>query len=292
MGNLTPKVKIVTDSAAYLEPEVIARYDIRVVPLKVAFGAEVYVEGVDISNEEFYKKLAKSRAPTTSQPSVGDFTQVYDELAKRGHPILSIHIPSKLSGTVGSALAAKNTLPQAQIEIVDSLSIAMGMLIPPAAEAAKRGQTLPQVKAYIEKLNTCITDVGMFDTLEYLWKGGRIGAARALFGTLLRIKPVLTYHDREVKVLAKPRTIARAIEYMLKFATKRIEGSTSLRGWIAHTHVFEAATVLEKALRDRFDWAELRLLELGPVLGTHMGPGFIGLGFYGDQDCKPRRVDT
>jgi len=289
MRSLTPKVKIVTDSTAYLEPEVIARYDIRVVPLKVAFGAEVYVEGVDISNEEFYQKLVKTRVPTTSQPSVGDFTQVYDELAKRGHPILSIHIPSKLSGTVGSALAAKNALPQAQIEIVDSLSIAMGMLIPPAAEAAKRGQTLPQVKAYIEKLNTCITDVGVFDSLEYLWKGGRIGAARALFGTLLRIKPVLTFQGGEVKVLAKVRTVARAIEYMLKFIEKRAEGSTSLHGWLAHTHVFETALALEKKLHTRFNWTELRLLELGPVLGTHTGPGFIGLGFYSDEDWQPEQ---
>lgn len=286
MRSLTPKVKIVTDSTAYLEPEVIARYDIRVVPLKAAFGAEVYVEGVDISNEEFYQKLAESSAPTTSQPSVGDFTQVYSELAQRGHPILSIHISSKLSGTVSSALAAKNALPQAQIEIVDSLSIAMGMLIAPAAEAAKRGQTLPQVKAYIEKLNTCITDVGVFDSLEYLWKGGRIGAARALVGTLLRIKPVLTLQGGEVKVLAKARTLARAIEYMLRFVEKRIGGRTSLHGWLAHTHVFEAASTLEKELHARFDWAELRLLELGPVLGTHTGPGFIGLGFYSDEDWQ------
>ena len=306
MRSLTPKVKIVTDSTASLEPGIIEKYDIRVVPLKVIFGDEVYSEGVDITNDEFYQRagtyefspyvsglyreLAEATySPATSQPSAGDFTQVYSELAQRGHPILSVHISSKLSGTLNSALAAKNVLPQAQIEIMDSSSIAMGMLVAPAAEAAERGQTLPQIKASVEELNTCLNVVGTFNTLEYLRKGGRIGAARALVGTLLGIKPVLTFHEGEVHILAKPRTIARAIEYMLKFVAKRIEGSAPLRGWIAHTRVFEAASVLEKGLRDRFDWYELRLFELGPVLGTHMGPGFIGLGFYGDEDWQSKR---
>lgn len=282
---MAPKVKIVTDSTAYLEPEVIARYDIRIVPLKVAFGSEVYTEGVDITSEDFYRKLTKSNVlPTTSQPAVGDFVQVYTELAKSGHPILSLHISSKLSGTFGSALAARKELPEAQIEIVDSLSIAMGMLVPPAAEAAEKGKTLSQIRAAIDRLNASIYDIGAFDTLEYLWKGGRIGVARALLGMLLKIRPVLAFQDREVTVLAKPRTMARAIEYMLKFVQKRVEGCTSLHGWVGHTHVFETALALEKELRDHFNWAELRLLELGPVLETHMGPGFIGLGFYSDEE--------
>ena len=289
---MTPEVKIVTDSSAYLEPEVMARYDIRIVPLKVAFGAEVYAEGVDITNEEFYQKLTKAKvSPTTSQPSVGDFIQVYSELAQQGHSILSIHISSKLSGTISSVLAAKNALPQTQIEIVDSLSIAMGMLIAPAAEAAEKGQTLPQIKASIEKLNACINSVGVFDTLEYLWRGGRIGAARALIGTLLRIKPVLTHQEGEVKILTKARTMTRAIEYMLKFVEKQVGRRTSIHGWIAHTHVFEAALALEKELHERFNWAELCLFELGPVLGTHMGPGFVGLGFYSDEEWQPERVN-
>jgi len=282
---LSAKVKIVTDSTAYPEPEVIAKYDIRVVPLRVAFGSEVFAEGVDITNEEFYQRLAQGgKLPTTSQPSVADFVRVYRELAEQGHPILSLHISSELSGTCASALAAKNALPQAQIEIVDSLTIAMGMLISPAAEAAERGETLSQIVASTEKLNKCIKVVGAFDTLEYLWKGGRIGAARALVGTLLKIKPVLTQEGGEVKVLNKARTMARAIEYMLGFVEKEVKGSISLHGWLAHSHVPDAARVLEKELREKFNWVELRLLEMGPVLGTHMGPGLVGVGFYCDED--------
>jgi len=285
---VTSKVKIVTDSTIYLPPEVIARYDIRVVPIKVAFGTDVYSEGVDITNEEFYQRLAKSGTlPITSQPPVSDFIKVYTELAQQGHPILSIHISSKISGTINSVTAARKSLPQAQIEIVDSQSITMGMMVTPAAEAAEKGQTLAQVKASIEKLNACINVVGILDSLDYLLKGGRIGRVKALVGTLLKIKPVLTFEGGEAKLLTKARTMTRAIEYVLKFVEKRTEGSTSLRGSIRHAHVLEAALALERELRTRFNWAELDFLELGPVYGTHLGPGTIGLGFYGDKDWQP-----
>ena len=278
---MSAKVKIVTDSTAYPEPEVIAKHDIRVVPLKVVFGSEVFTEGVDIANEEFYQRLAKGgKLPTTSQPSVADFIKVYRELAEQGHPILSIHISSKLSGTCASALAAKNALPRAQIEIVDSLTVAMGMLISPAVEAAERGETLSQIAASIEKLNKCIKVIAAFDTLEYLWKGGRIGVARALVGTLLKIKPVLTQEGGEVNVLNKTRTMAQAIEYIQGFVEKEVKGNVFLHGWVAHSHVPEAARVLERGLRENFNWVGLRFVEMGPVLGTHMGPGLIGASFY------------
>jgi len=282
------QVKIVTDSTVYLPPEVIARHDIRVVPIKVAFGTEVYSEGVDITNEEFYRRLAKSNTiPITSQPPVSDFIRVYTELAQQGHPILSIHISSWLSGTINPVMTAIKSLPQAQIEIVDSQSLTMGMLITPAAEAAEKGQTLAQVKASIEKLNTCINVVGALDSLDYARKGGRIGGAKALVGTLLKIKPILTFERGEAKVLAKVRTMTRAIEYVLKFVERRTEGSTSIHGSIRHAHALEAARALEKGLRARFNWAELDFLELGPVFGTHLGPGTIGLGFYGNKDWQP-----
>jgi DegV family protein with EDD domain len=285
---VTKPVKIVTDSTVYLPPEVIAKHDIRVVPLRVAFGTEVYSEGVDITNQEFYLRLAKANTlPTTSQSPVSDFLKVYSELTQKGHPILSIHISSWLSGTANSAMNAKKSLPQAEIEIVDAQSLTMGMLVAPAAEAAERGRTLNQIKASIDRLNDCINMVGVLDTLDYLKKGGRIGGAKALVGTLLKIKPILTFEGGEVKVLAKVRTMPRAIDYMLRFIEKRTEGSTSLHGSIRHAHAPEVARLLEKELRARFNWAELDFFELGPVFGTHLGPGTAGLGFYGDRDWQP-----
>ena len=284
---MSAKVKIVTDSSSYLKPEIISRYDLHVVPLGVTFGSEVFAEGVDITNEKFYQRLAKAeKLPATSQPSIGDFTRVYSKLVGQGHPVLSIHISRQLSGTRASALAAKEMFPHAQIEIVDSLTIAMGMLIRPAAEAAERGETLAQIVTSIEKLNKCIRVVGAFDTLEYLWKGGRIGAARALVGTLLKIKPVLTHEGAEVKILNKPRTMTQAMEHMLRFVEKEIKGNASLHGFITHSRAQDIAQILEERLRDSFRWVELRLFELGPVLGTHMGPGFVGVSFYCDEDWQ------
>lgn len=284
---MTKPVKIVTDSTVGLPPEVITRYDIRVVPIKVGFGTEVYSEGVDITSEEFYQRLVKSDImPTTSQPPISDFTRVYTELAQQGYPILSIHIPSKMSGTINSAMAARKALPQAQIEIVDLQSIAMGLLVAPAAEAAEQGQTLAQLKVSTEKLNACINVIGVLDALDYLRRGGRIGGLKALVGTLLQIKPILTYEGGEPRLLAKVRTMPRAIDYILRFVEKRTEGSTFIYGSIRHAHVLEAALTLEKTLRAHFNWAKLDLLEMGPVFGAHLGPGTLGLGFYGDKDWQ------
>ncbi|MFO7772890.1 MAG: DegV family protein [Dehalococcoidia bacterium] len=284
---MSARVRIVTDSSSYVEPEIIARYDVRVVPLRVAFGSEVFAEGVNITNDAFYGRLAvDGKLPTTSQPSVDDFIRVYRELAEQGHPILSLHISRGLSGTRASALAAREMLPQAQIEIVDSLTLALGMLITPAAEAAERGDTLSRIVSAIDKLNKSIRVVGAFDTLEYLWKGGRIGPARALIGTLLKIKPVLTHEGGEVRVLKKARTMTQAMDYILGFVEREVKGSVSLHGYVAHSRVPDAAWILEKRLREGLHWDELRLFELGPVLGTHMGPGFVGAGVYCDENWR------
>lgn len=282
------EVKIVTDSTAYLEPEIIQKYDIRVIPIKVAFGDKVYSEGVNITNDEFYKKIAGGNVfSTTSQPPIGDFIKVYSELTRKGHPVLSIHISSKMSGTVNSARTARDMVSKANIEIIDTTTLAMGMLIVPAAEEAKRGKSLPEIKASIEKLNNSISSIGLLDTLTYAWRGGRIGAARALLGTLLRIKPVLTFEEGEVKILARPRTISGALEHIVEFVEKRAGDKTLLHGWVAHAGSYKVAAMLERELRAHFNWAELRLFELGPTFGTHMGPGFTGMGFYTEKDWKP-----
>lgn len=285
---VTTKVKIVTDSTAYLTPEEIARYDVHVVPLKVIFGTDVYSEGVNITTQEFYRRIAKARTlPTTSLPSKSDFVKVYSELAQRGYPILSIHLSSQLSGTINSAMAAREELPQARIEIVDSLSLALRLLIAPAAKAARGGQSLSRIKDSIEKLNACISAVGVLSTLEYLWKGGRIGVAKALLGTLLRITPVLAFEGGEIKVLAKTRTTSKALGYILELMKERIKGSTPIHVVVVHTHAMELAVALQKEVEANFNCVEIELMELGPVLGTHIGPGFFGLGFYSERDWQP-----
>ena len=284
---MNPKVKIVTDSSAYLLPETIAKYDIRVVPLKIAFGTEVYSEGIDISNEEFYQRLAKSSAlPTTSQPSANDFIQAYSELTQQGYPIFSIHISSKLSGTINSALAAREAFPKAQIEVVDWLSMGMGLLVLAAARAAEEGKGLLQIKAITKRLTARISILAMLDTLHYLWKGGRIGGATALIGSLLNIKPIVALGNGEVRPLAKVRSRAKGVDYMLKLMEKQVEGNIPIRGGVIHSRAFDEALALEREVRARFNCVELDLIELGPAFGTHTGPGTLGLAFYSDDQWK------
>ncbi len=278
---MTPEVKIVTDSTVYLMPEALVRYDIRVVPLRVAFGTEVYTEGVDIANEEFYQKLRQSSVlPTTSQPSVSNFFQVYSELTQRGHPVLSIHISGKLSGTVNSALAARNALPEAQIEVVDCLSAGFGLLVLAAARAAEEGQGLLEIKAKVKQIASRINQFGVLDTLEYLRRGGRIGGAKALLGTLLKIKPILALSDGEARVVARMRTRAGAVKYMLRFMEERAGRSKPVHCAVVHTQLFDVARALEGEVQARFNCSELYLIEFGPVFGTHLGPGLLGVGFY------------
>jgi DegV family protein with EDD domain len=284
------EVKIVTDSTARVSAEEISRYDVRVVPLKVIFGTEIYTEGVDITSEDFYRRLAgRDPMPTTSQPAVSDFTRVYRELSERGHPILSVHISSKLSGTVNSALAARQELPQAQIEVIDCLSVALRMLIVPAAQGAAEGLSLPRLKASIDRLNSSLNTVGMLNTLEYLWRGGRIGGAKALLGTLLRIKPLLDFRDGEVKVLGRLRTSSQAMESILGIMESRLKPGVPVHVGVAQTNALESARMLSERVKAAFNCAELDIVELGPVLGTHLGPGFFGAAFYSDEDWQPDR---
>ena len=285
---MTPEVKIVTDSTAYLLPKTLAEYDIRVVPIKIVFGTEVFSEGVDITNEEFYHRLVKSSTPpTTSQPPATDFVKVYSELTSLGHPIFSIHISSKLSGTINSALAARDEFPEAQIEVVDWLSMGMGLLVVAAARAAEEGQGLAQIKAKIEQLAPCVSIFAMVDTLKYAWRGGRIGAATALLGSLLNIKPILALENAEAKPLARARSRAKGVEYMLKLLEKRVgRGGSIHHGGIIHSCILEEALALESEIRARCNCAELDLVELGPVFGTHTGPGALGLAFYTDKDWQ------
>jgi DegV family protein with EDD domain len=282
------EVKIVTDSTAYLLPRTLAEYDIQVVPIKVAFGTEVFSEGVDITNEEFYRRLAgSSQLPTTSQPPASDFVEVYSRLSSLGHPIFSIHLSAKLSGTVNSALTAREKFPQAQIEVVDWLSMGMGLLVIAAARAAEAGQDLAQIKAKIGQLAPCVSIFTMVDTLKYAWRGGRIGAAKALFGSLLNIKPILALENGEAKPLARARSRAKGTDYMLNLLEKRVGRGGSIHyGGVIHSHALEEALALEKKVRARCQCTELDIIELGPVFGTHTGPGALGLAFYTEEDWQ------
>ena len=273
-------IQIVTDSSAYLPADLVQQHNIHVIPLKVHFGEQTYRDEIDLSHEEFYRMLAEAETlPTTSQPSAGEFFDLYSRLSKDGHEIISIHISSKLSGTVSSAQSAKEMLPEAKISIVDSASTAMGLglMALTAARAAEEGKTAAEIVAAVEKMIKAMNVVFVVDTLEYLQKGGRIGGAAALVGTLLKVKPILCLKDGRIEPLDKVRSKRKALARLLEVTEECVESGTPVRVAVLHAQVPDEARELEKKVRARFDCAEYYFAELGPVLGTHTGPGVVGL---------------
>jgi DegV family protein with EDD domain len=273
-------IQIVTDSSAYLPVDLVQEHNIQVIPLKVHLGEQTYRDEIDLSHEEFYRMLAEAETlPTTSQPSAGEFFDLYSELSKDGHEIISIHISSKLSGTVSSAQSAKEMLPEAKITIIDSASTAMGLglMALTAARAAEEGKTAAEIVAAVEKMIPAMNVVFVVDTLEYLQKGGRIGGAAALVGALLKVKPILCLKDGRVEPLDKVRSKRKALARLLEVVEERVGPGTPVRVAVLHAQVPDKARALEQEVRARFNCTECYFAELGPVLGTHTGPGVVGL---------------
>ena len=279
-------LRIVTDSSACLSPDLREAYDIEVVPLNVHFGRTTYQEGVDIDNESFYHLLSQAeQLPTTSQPSAGQFLEVYSRLVANGDSVISIHISSKLSGTYQSAMAAKAMLPESDITVIDTLSVSMGhgLTVLAAAEAVQKGKDLDEVVALVERAINGVQVLFVVDTLEYLQKGGRIGGAAAFMGTLLNLKPLLEIRDGRVEPLERVRTRRKAVRRALEVVAERFDGQGPLRMTVIHAQCPEEADELAQRMRDTFTCSNLHLAELSPVVGTHGGPGTLGLGGYAER---------
>jgi DegV family protein with EDD domain len=271
---------MVTDSTADLTPEMAEELGVTIVPLQVIFGNEAYREGVDITTEEFYERLVKSRQlPTTSAPSVGDFQEVYERLLKEVDSIVSIHIGGKLSATVQAAQTAKQSLAKPErIEIVDSqaISLGMGFVIMEAVEAARAGAKLTEVKAAAENAVQRFHARFMLDTLEYVRRGGRIGRARFYLGTLLSVKPILSLREGELYPEERVRTRARGLERMIQWAVRH---QNVRRAAVGHATTPDEAESIAERLAMAFPNVKVHLIRFGPVLGTHSGPGIVGVGF-------------
>lgn len=277
-------IKIVTDSTAYLSQAIVQEHDIRVVPLYVHFGEEAFKEGVEISDEEFYTRLKEAPAlPTTSQPSAGEFHQVFEELTKAGHEIVTLTISSKLSGTWNSAMAAKEMLPEASISVVDTFSTAVGLhlMVNAAIKAAAAGATREEIVERVEEIKKTSQLWFVVDTLEYLAKGGRIGNARAFMGTLLKVKPILTLQDGAIEpceqVRSKPKALARLIEIAQEYVGNK---GPQAKVAVLNALVPDEAEALGQELVERMGCAPPLIGDLGPVIGTHTGPGVVGIALH------------
>jgi DegV family protein with EDD domain len=277
---------VVTDSTSYLPEELIAQHDIRRVSLYVTLEGEQRRES-DIAVADyagFYERLRRSeRGATTSQPSVGDFTEVYEPLLAEGREIVSVHIAAGISGTYESALQARERLIEEgkggeRIHVLNSHSGAggQGMIVLAAARAAEAGADAATATEAAERAGQALKMWFAVDTLEYLRKGGRIGAAQALLGSALQVKPILTLEE-EITPVERVRTRRRAFERMVDFARERQEAGAD--GWVVqHIQDHDSARHLVDQCREVFGVDPVFVSEIGPVLGAHTGPGLLGMG--------------
>jgi len=277
-------IKLVTDSTAYLPQGIVEQYDIRVVPLNVLFGTKSYHEGIDLGYEQFYRMLADvDELPTTSQPAAGDFMTVYSELVEAGHEVVSIHISSELSGTVDSALAARKMLPDpTRVSVVDSLSTAMGLeaIVRFVLDEIEAGKSRDDVVASVEELVKRVHLYFVVDTLEYLHKGGRIGSASALLGTVLQFKPILFLGGGKIQPWGKVRTKRKAVSKLLDIVEEKTSGQAISKICVGHAQAPDEAEALTQRLRQRLDCDQFYVSQIGPVIGTHTGPGALGVAVY------------
>ena len=277
-------IKIVTDSTAYLPQSIVEKNDLRVVPLCVHFGDKTYREGVDLSNGEFYTRLKEAPVlPTTSQPSAGEFYEVFSELVAQGHEIVTLTISSRLSGTWNSAMAAKEMMPDAKISVIDSLSTSVGLMlmIEAAVNARNAGASREEIVQQVEEIKKKMHLFFVVDTLEYLAKGGRIGNAKAFLGTLLKVKPILLLKDGAIEPLEQVRSKRKAQARMVDLVAECMGGDgKGARIALVDALVPEESAVLAKEIHERLGCEPLYLTQLGPVIGTHTGPGVVGVAVY------------
>jgi DegV family protein with EDD domain len=276
------RIAIVTDSTAYIPKDLVEKYEIAVAPQISIWGETTYLDGIDIQPSEFYERLKTAKVmPTTSQATVAYFHKIFEPLAAEGRPIITITISEKLSGTLQSARQAKEMLPGATIELIDSGSAAMecGFQVLAAARAAEAGKSFEEVVALTQKAKDHTGVYFVVDTLEFLHRGGRIGGAQRLIGTALSMKPILVVANGQIEPFETVRTKKKAFERLLDIIEGEVSGKPNLRLASLHAAAEEDAHYLLEEASKRLNPIERVISEVSPVVGTHVGPGTVGLAF-------------
>jgi len=278
-------IAIVTDSTAYIPKDLVEKYEISVAPQVLIFGEEIFRDGVDIQPTEFYDRLAVAEImPTTSQVAVTDFKEIFERLHGEGKEILAILISDLLSKTINSAELAKQMVPDAKIEIVNSVTTAMalGFLVLAAAGAAAEGASLAECKAIVEDAKGKTGVIFAVDTLEFLHRGGRIGGASRFLGTALKLKPLLELKDGRIEPIERVRTKKKAHERLMELIVERVTGQANIRLASLHANAADDARTLLAHAGKKLDAVEVVFSEVSPAIGSHVGPGTIGIAYMVD----------
>jgi DegV family protein with EDD domain len=284
MGN--QKIAIVTDSSAQIPEAAMKNLPIHVIPVWLIWGEERLRDGVDIDSPTFYKRLRGAKTlPTTSQPSIGEFVEFFKGLEAEYDAIVAVLVSSVMSGTVASALGAKEQLPDLSIKIVDSKggSMGHGFVVLAAARAAAAGKSVDEVVAVAENMIPRIHFLFAVDTLEYLRRSGRISGAKALFGSALSVKPLLQFQDGTIAPHSQVRTKRKALTMLLEAAEELLVGKKMAEAAVIDIDVEQEGDAFAEEVKARFGVGEILRGTVSPVVGVVVGPGGLGLAFYAEE---------
>ncbi|WP_312699889.1 DegV family protein [Sedimentibacter sp.] len=275
-------IRIVIDSTADVTQEIIEKHDLKMVPLKVNFENESYLDKVELTTSMFFDKLAQAeKSPTTSQPSPGDFVQAFSEVLLEGDQVLGIFLASELSGTYDSARMAKEMIGSDNIRIVDSKSVCLGAfaLILEAIELVNQKKGIDEIVDELERVKGSIVAVAGLDTLKYLEKGGRLSKGQAVIGSLLNIKPVIGIKDGAVSVIDKVRGKNKMIKWLDEWIEKNNFDLSNKTVLLFHGQSYDQLKALREVIEEKYRIKNIIEQEVGAVIGTHSGPGVLGIGF-------------
>jgi DegV family protein with EDD domain len=276
-------VHIITDTTACLPPHEAQRLGIPVIPQVIIFGEQEYLEGVDMDNQEFLDRLrSTTQMPKTAAPPVVEFQKVFERLVPSGEPILCIHPSSDVSGTVRSALTAAADFPGADIRVIDTRMVAspLAVMVTQAAGWAAAGESADTIEARVREMSTRSRIYFLVPSLDFLARGGRIGGAQALLGSLLQIKPILSFKDGQVDQYEKARTYKHALMRLKEIAIDQAPHDRDPYMTVLHAGVPEQGRQLADDLSRALDLSAIELYDMPPAIVTHAGPGLLGIGFF------------
>lgn len=274
-------IRIITDSSSDITVEEAQKLGVELVPLHVIFGNDVFMDGVDITHDEFYQKLEKcEELPKTSQMNPAGFVQIFEKYIEQGDEIVGIFLSSKLSGTYQSSVIASQMLETDKIHIVDSLNASVGLavLVREAVKLRESGKNACEIKEEIEKLVKKVRLVAVIDTLKYLKMGGRLSATSALVGGVLGITPVISVIDGAVEVLAKTRGQKKSIRFMMDYMNDNMPDEEHVIDF-GYTRIIKNLDNFKASCMPNFKLGEDSTREIGAVIGTHIGPGAFGVAY-------------
>lgn len=277
-------IAIVTDSTAYIPDDLLEKYNIYTIPLSVVFGDESFREGIDITTEQFYEKVQKEELPSTSQPPIGSFIQLFEHLSTTYETVISIHLSRRFSGTHDAAVSAGKMVDNLQVFAFDTALSAMpqGLLAIRASELATEGKSAEEIIQYLEAMKEITRAYFMVEDLSHLQRGGRLNKGQALIGSLLNIKPVLHIVEGQIVPFEKIRTQKKALNRIMSMLEEDIKQTEVKRVVFIHANNLPKAEAMQQEFSRKHPEIETIISYFGPVIGTHLGEGSLGVSWYSE----------